>query len=342
MKFLLGMSGGLDSTCAALKLKECGHEVEGAVLLFSDFTDTSAAEKSAAEVGIKLRKVDCRENFQNCVINDFIDKYCSGRTPNPCVVCNRYVKMQRLFEEAAAGGFDGYATGHYAGTNFDEQTGRYSVTRALDEKKDQSYMLWQLTQEQISKLVIPLALERKTSLRERAGEIGLSSAKAEESMDICFIPDGDYAGFIERVRGKFPEGNFIDNSGKILGRHRGIIHYTVGQRKGLGTALGIPVYVSKIDPETNNITLSEAGGEFTRKMKVTGLNFQSLPVPDNMLEAELFVKVRYAAKPVSARVQFDSQSAEVFFSEPARAVTPGQSAVFYINNSIAFGGFIEA
>ena len=341
MHYLVGISGGLDSTLAAATLLDAGHTVTGAVLQFSDHTDLAAARLAAEELGVPLHEIDCRDDFEKIVKGYFAQSYAAGRTPNPCVVCNRHLKIQKLCDLAQSLGCDKVITGHYADIVCAEN-GRYAVKQSENRKKDQSYMLWGLTQEQLSLLAFPLRNADKESLRQTAIERSFSSAGAKESMDICFLPDGNYADFVEGVVGKSLPGSFVDKNGKLLGQHKGIIHYTVGQRKGLGIALGQPAFVSKIDPVQNTVTLVFAGEEYADSMTIGDLNFQSLAKTEDFESEELFVKIRYAAQPVPCKVRIEGAVATVTFTSPARAVTPGQSAVFYDKNGIiAFGGFIE-
>ena len=337
---LVGLSGGLDSTFAALSLMEKGYAVEGAVLKFSDHTDIKAAERSASELGIPLHVVDCREDFERYVTEYFTNEYLSGRTPNPCVVCNRYVKVKKLHDAAKELGLDKFATGHYCGVEY--ENGRYFIRRAADLKKDQSYMLWGLSQEQLADFITPLNGIEKSYIRAYMAERGFTSASAKESQDICFIPDGDYARYIADRKGAPAKGSFIDENGKILGEHRGIIHYTVGQKKHLGIALGEKMTVSEIDAEKNTVTLIKSG-EYLPACGITfsDTNFQylqSLDIPEN---TELTVKVRYSAVPRKTTVKVENgimtASFERAFPEPA----PGQSAVFYIGDKLAFGSFID-
>ena len=340
MHYLVGISGGLDSTLAAASLLEAGHTVSGAVLRFSDSTDLDSARVAAAELGIPLYEIDCRERFDTVVKDYFAQSYALGKTPNPCVVCNRHVKIALLCELAESLGCDKVVTGHYARIVRTEN-GRFAVARALDRRKDQSYMLWGLSQKQLSLLAFPLANQSKDTLRKKAEEQHFSAAKSKESMDICFLPDGNYAEFVQNRLGKSREGNFVDKDGKVLGRHKGIIHYTVGQRKGLGIALGQPAFVSKIDAEKNTVTLVFAGDEYDDQMTVGQLNFQSKDSEAAILATPLFVKIRYAAEPVPCSVQLENEVAKVHFPTPVRAITPGQSAVFYDENgTVVFGGFI--
>ena len=339
-RILVGMSGGVDSTYAAALLLKSGYSVEGAALRMNEYTDIAAAELSAKEIWIPLHVVECGEEFRRRVIENLADEYCAARTPNPCVVCNKYVKIELLTRFASENGFDRAATGHYAGVYYDGE--RYFIGDADDLTKNQSYVLWALSQKQLSLLYTPLCGFSKTFVRSEAASLGFSAASKRESQEICFIPDKDYAGYIERLRGKFPEGDFVDEEGKVVGRHKGIIHYTVGQRKGLGLAMNGHVFVTDIDPATNRITVKREGGEFSIGAEVSGLNFQRLVYDrSGELELECGVKIRYAAKPVPAKVKLAGDRAEVRFESPARAVTPGQSAVFYKDGDILFGGFID-
>lgn len=343
-KVLVGMSGGLDSTTAAHLLREQGYEVEGAAIIMHEHTDISGARRSAEELGLNLHIVDAREKFKEAVMRPFADEYMRGRTPNPCVFCNPAVKFAALTDYALENGFDRIATGHYAFV--DSTGGRYFIRRAASAKKDQSYALWGLTQAQLSMLMLPLGERDKAQLREYAAELGLSAAQSEESQEICFIPDGDYVAWLRENYGYEPrEGDFIDTEGNVLGRHKGVANYTIGQRKGLGISLGKPMYVSAIDPERNTVTLAPPGGEYMTRAWLYGLNFQLLS-PYNLperLHAE--VRIRYAAQPIPAEIAFTETdgvlSAEIAFDAPARAVTPGQSAVVYDGDRLLLGGFIK-
>lgn len=355
-KVLVGLSGGVDSAVTVKKLQDEGYEVAGIYLdmKISDFEapievicangeseDIKSALQCAANYGIKLYKFGCGDSFDSIVKENFAREYSLGRTPNPCIVCNRTVKFRFLLECAKKLGYDFIATGHYAGTGFDNTNGRYYVKRGLDEKKEQSYMLWNLTQEQLSRCIFPLCDTIKTDNFEVAEKDGLDAAKRGESLDICFIgKDDNYADFIERRMGKFPEGEFISPDGKVCGKHKGIIRYTVGQRKGLGIALGEPVFVKKIDGENNRIYLAKSGEEYGNKLTVSGLNFVGM-TPTEDFDGELYVKIRYAAKPQIAKVCIKGDKCTVTFPENVRAVTPGQSAVFYDDDKIMFGGFID-
>ncbi len=341
---LVGMSGGLDSAYTALRYRDWGYDVHGAVLRMSPETDIAAAHRAAEEIGIPLYVVDMTEPFDRAVKMYFAEAYAHGRTPNPCVMCNRYVKIAGLCDCAAAHGIGRVATGHYARILYDASSDRFYVSAADDRKKDQSYMLWQLTQAQLSMLETPLADADKADIRLRAAERGLSVAGAKDSQDICFLPEGNYIPFVEERCGTFPPGDFIDESGAVVGQHSGIIRYTVGQRKGLGIALGHSVFVTKIDPLTNTVHLAPAGGEYMTHVTLCTRVFQKL-VPE-MLVCGLRVaaKIRYAAKPALAVVEeITEKEVTLRFDIPQRAVTPGQSCVCYDAENAAdvlFGGWI--
>ena len=340
MKILLGMSGGLDSTFAAYKLSKCGHEVEGAVLKMHEFTEISDARLAAEDMGIPLHVIDATAEFENCVVENFVSEYLNGRTPNPCIVCNSEVKFRLLLDYALKHGFDAIATGHYA--EIVRCGDRYAVKRARDSAKDQSYMLWRLSQDVLSHLIFPLADEEKRSIREEARAEGIVSADREESQEICFIPSGDYAEFIESRTFPSPHGNFIDKTGNVLGEHKGIIRYTVGQRKGLGIALGERVFVTDINVHDNTVTLSP-DDSFSDVIYVSGAVFSGIEEPKKGEVLLLSVKVRYLAKPVSCAVEYLGDGrAKVNLAIPQRAVTAGQSAVFYVGDVLSFGAFIDS
>lgn len=338
MKILIGLSGGLDSTYAALFLKENGHDVTGASVIMHEHTDTAGAREAAETAGIPYIEIDCRDKFREKVIGNFINEYMNARTPNPCIMCNPNVKFGSLCEYAAENGFDRVSTGHYASVI--NENGRYFIRRGSDAGKDQSYVLWGLTQTQLSMLYFPLAEMKKSDIREEAAKRGLEVADAPESQEICFIPDNDYVGYIERATGiTFPEGNFVDGNGNVLGKHKGLIRYTVGQRKGLGIALGQPMFVSKLDPDANTVTLVPSGSEYSDGMTVGNLNFMKMP-PCCDGTVKTSVRVRYSHAETPCTVIFDGDHAKVTFDKPVRAVTPGQSAVFYDGDDLLFGGII--
>lgn len=342
MRILVGMSGGLDSTYAALKLIDEGHEVEGAIVVMHDHTELSAAREAAASLGIALHELDAADKFDR-VKENFTEEYSRGRTPNPCIVCNPWVKFRVLADFAKNKGFDRIATGHYAKVVSikDGDTVRYTLAKARDLRKDQTYMLHRLSEDVLSVLVLPLGDEIKTEVRERALARGLKAAEQKESQEICFIPDGDYAAYIEGIKGPFPEGNFVLDDGRCIGRHKGLIRYTVGQRKGLGIAYGERIFVSRIDAERNEIVLSPEGS-YTDRITVSDIVFSGLEEQEAGAKIRAEVKQRYLATPTPATVIFLGEGrVEIVPDSPQRAVTPGQSAVAYDGDTVLFGGFID-
>ena len=342
VRILVGMSGGLDSTYAALKLIDEGHEVEGAVVVMHGHTELADAREAAAALGIRLHELDATEKF-NAVKDNFVDEYSRGRTPNPCIVCNPWVKFRVLADFATEHGFDRIATGHYAKTVClsDGLSVRYTLAKARDLRKDQTYMLHRLPEDVLAILMLPLGDEVKTEVREKALARGLKAAEKKESQEICFIPDGDYAAYIEAIRGPFPEGDFVLEDGKVIGRHKGLIRYTVGQRKGLGVAYGERIFVSRIDSFKNEIVLSVVGTYIDRVM-LSDAVFSGISEPEPGTEIKAEVKLRYLAAPVSTTAVFHGEGrVELVLDVPQKAVTPGQSAVIYDGDTVLFGGFID-
>lgn len=337
-RVLLGMSGGLDSSYSALVLKNEGYEVFGTTLIMHEFTDTTGARECADSLSVPFSVLDLRDEFDKKVKIYFADEYACGRTPNPCVVCNRNVKFAGLVSEADSLGCDFVATGHYAGIR--NENGRYFVVRGLDPKKDQSYMLWSLSQDQLKRIIFPLEKRMKTDVRKDARDAGLSSADIAESEDVCFLPDEEATDFVHRMKGNLPEGDFVDVSGKVIGRHKGIASYTIGQRRGLGISAGKRIFVTDIDPVKNVVTVGDDADLYKSDITVRGLNFQKLAPTENG-EFRFDVKVRYAAPAAGAFVKIEGDTAKVHFDTPVRASAPGQSAVFYDGDAIAFGGVIE-
>lgn len=337
------MSGGVDSTYAAFRLKERGHTVEGAVLIMHEYTDIASAERAAESVGIPLTVIDARDSFNRCVIPNFISEYSRARTPNPCIVCNSDVKFRLLCDYARENGFDAIATGHYANIiKVKTDSGhRYAVKRAHDGTKDQTYMLWRLPQDVLSMLTLPLGDMTKAELRDEARAHGLSSADAPDSQEICFIPNGDYVGYIEAHTGASAPGDFVDEAGRVIGKHDGIINYTVGQRKGLGIALGARAFVKEICPETNRVTISMTPPT-AETVSISGMVFSGIDEPQPSTKIRLRVKLRYQAPTVDCIAEFLGQGrARLVLSEPARSLTPGQSAVMYDGDILVCGGFID-
>lgn len=343
MRILVGMSGGVDSTYAAYKLLREGHEVFGAVALMHEYTDVGAAREACDSLSIPLYIIDCRKLFEREVVANFVSEYTRARTPNPCIVCNGAVKFEALLDFALENGFDAIATGHYASVDsYSSDEGvRYYISAARDEAKDQTYMLWRLSQRVLSHLIFPLSGMTKEEVREKSRIAELRAWDRGDSQEICFIPDDDHVAFIEERVGKFPEGDFIDADGRVLGRHKGIINYTLGQRKGLGIALGARAFVSDINRENNTVTLS-MDAKNSDCFTVSGVVFSGITPPREPAEYRLFVKHRYRSPLISARVVFHPEGrAEVFLDTPARSITPGQSAVFYSDGRLVAGGFID-
>lgn len=342
MRILVGMSGGLDSTYAALKLLDEGHSVEGAVLVMHDFTDVADAIAAADAIGINIHVIDCTADFA-AVKDNFVSEYRSGRTPNPCIICNPLVKFRRLKNFAVENGFDKIATGHYARVEKvgDSDGERYALLKAKDSRKDQTYMLYRLPEDILSMLVLPLADDVKTDVRAEAEKIGLAVASKKESQEICFIPDGDYAEYIESKTGAMPAGNFVDNEGNVLGKHKGIIRYTVGQRKGLGISLGERVFVTGINAAENTVTLSPEAS-LTDRVSVSDIVFTGMKPAYDGEQRRISVKLRYQAPAVPATAVFTADGrATVITDAPQRSVTPGQSAVMYDGEVLLAGGFID-
>lgn len=348
MRVLLGMSGGVDSSYAAIRLREMGCTVEGAVIKMHEHTECDGAASVAKALGIPLHIIDGTEQFSSIVKRDFVREYSSGRTPNPCIICNERVKFKLLYDYAVRRGFDRIATGHYASIRRIED--EYGVRHAVgmtDSKKDQSYMLYRLPEEILSALLLPLSDMNKDGVREGAREAGLSVSEKKDSMEICFLPNGAHYEYVERALGDRLLGNFVSEDGKILGRHEGICRYTVGQRKGLGISLGERAFVTDIDPISRNITLSEsfAGARETRISSVvfTGLTREQLLNESASADGEYpyFVRVRYTAPLERCAVSLlPSGEALIRFSTDLR-IAKGQSAVVYKDGCVMLGGIIE-
>ena len=347
-KVVIGMSGGVDSSVAAALLLEQGYEVIGLTMrLWDGEGDEASAARDAKAVceklGIEHHVADFRESFRQNVIEYFVNEYQAGRTPNPCVLCNKHLKFDQMLKAADELGADYIATGHYAKIEKDAQSGRYLLKNAESSEKDQTYVLYSLTQNQLSRTLMPLGdVENKQKTREIAESLGLFTADKKDSMEICFIPDKDYAAFIKNHTGMTPEeGDFVDSEGNFLGKHKGIIHYTIGQRKGLGVTFGKPMFVTKIDTKKNQVVLGEKGTEFSQSLVAENLNFISIDTPKEPIS--VMAKVRYSAKPANATVTIlENGKAQVDFESPQRAVTPGQAVVFYEpqTNVVVGGGII--
>jgi tRNA-specific 2-thiouridylase len=357
-KVLVAMSGGIDSTVTALMLHQQGYEVVGITMKTWDYASSGTSKKetgccnlesfndarmAAVQHGFPHFVLDIREEFGDFVIDNFVEEYLAGRTPNPCVMCNTHIKWRALLKRADALDCDFIATGHY-GIIRQHDNGRYFISKGVDETKDQSYVLWGLQQDLLSRTLLPLGGYRKTEIRQMAHDFGYPElAKKAESYEICFVPDNDYRGFLKkRVEGleeRVNGGLFIDKNGKILGKHKGYPFYTIGQRKGLDIALGKPVFVTAIDPDTNTVTLGDEEDLNRSETLVSKINWIKY---DGITEGmEATVKIRYKDKGSLATLHPSENGVRVKFYEEVKGIAPGQSAVFYEGNDVIGGGIIQ-
>lgn len=351
------MSGGLDSTVAAVMLREEGYEVIGVTMKTWDYQNSGGSKKEtgccsldsindartiAVKHGIHHMILDIRDEFGDFVIDNFVEEYLAGRTPNPCVLCNTHIKWEALLKRANMLDCEFIATGHYAQVR--NENNRFVISKGLDDNKDQSYVLWGLTQQSLSKTQFPLGRFRKTDIRQMAIDMGYEElANKSESYEICFVPDNDYRGFLKRkvdgLEAKVEGGNFTNSEGKIIGKHRGYPFYTIGQRKGLEIALGEPMFVLAIYPETNTVVLGREVELQKKGMWVRNINmgkFESVLDP-----MESLTKIRYKDAGSMANIQQEGDRMKVIFNNHVKAIAPGQSAVFYDGNDVIGGGWIQ-
>ena len=343
-KILLGLSGGVDSTAAALLLKEKGFEVTGYYfdVLGNNHQGRADAQVVADQLGIGLICEDVSAEFSEKIIGNFCSEYLRGRTPNPCVVCNPQIKFRKLIETADRLGIYYIATGHYCRITCGEEKGEYYVRRAANEPKDQSYMLYRLGQDALSRVIFPLGeFCDKEEIRDIAREKSLKNAEKRDSQEICFIdPADNYVDYIKRLGFDTEPGRFVDKQGKVLGEHKGILSYTIGQRKGLGVALGKPAFVTAMNTENNEITLGDNADLFSNVVRAGDCVF-AFGGAEDWDGRRVMAKVRYAAQPAPAKLQVDGNKIMLTFDEPQRAATPGQSLVVYEGDRVIGGGFIE-
>ena len=351
---VVGMSGGVDSSVAAYLLKEQGYDVIGVTMQIWQAEDQcsisdhggccglSAVEDArnvASQLHIPHYVINFRSEFEKYVIDYFVDEYERGRTPNPCIACNRFIKWESLLSRSVAIGADAIATGHYA--RIDKlANGRFCIRTSATAQKDQTYALYNLTQEQLSRTKMPVGEYTKEEIRTIARQLGLQVADKPDSQEICFVPDRDYAGFIfQKTKKQYPPGNFVSTDGRVLGRHQGIIHYTVGQRKGLGLAVGHPVFVTAIVPERNEVVIGEDADVWGDTLQATCLNWMAMEQPAE--EISCVAKIRYSHAGAPCRVRMvGNDRMECRFEEPVRAITPGQAVVLYDGEYVLGGGVI--
>ena len=356
-KILVAMSGGLDSTVAAVMLREEGYEVIGVTMKTWDYQNSGGSKKEtgccsldsindartiAVKHGIHHMILDIRDEFGDFVIDNFVEEYLAGRTPNPCVLCNTHIKWEALLKRANMLDCEFIATGHYAQVR--NENNRFVISKGLDDNKDQSYVLWGLTQQSLSKTQFPLGRFRKTDIRQMAIDMGYEElANKSESYEICFVPDNDYRGFLKRkvdgLEAKVEGGNFTNSEGKIIGKHRGYPFYTIGQRKGLEIALGEPMFVLAIYPETNTVVLGREVELQKKGMWVRNINMGKF---ESVLEPmESLTKIRYKDAGSMANIQQEGDRMKGIFNNHVKAIAPGQSAVFYDGNDVIGGGWIQ-
>ena len=342
-KVLLGMSGGVDSSVAAILLKEQGYEVIGITLeLLNNQSQNSIDAKNICDIlGIQHVTYSCTEQFRRCVIQDFIDGYANCKTPNPCIECNRYMKFGVMYEKAKELGCDYIATGHYARTEYNEEYARWVLKKSNAGRKEQSYVLWNIPKELIGHILFPLAdFENKEEIREIARKNHLHVANKPDSEDICFIPDGDYKTFLENHSEMKPKvGNIVNAKGEVLGKHTGLYNYTIGQRKGLGISYSVPLFVLGFNVAKNEVIVGEEKELYKKEVIVKDINLLAIDEIKEPIKVD--VKTRYSAKSAKAQIMQYGKEIKIIFDEPQRAITPGQSAVFYMGDIVLGGGKIS-
>ena len=354
-KVLVAMSGGVDSSVAAFLLKKQGYDCAGVTMKLFDnddigierdktccsLEDVEDARAVANSLDIPFYVFNLSLDFKRQVIDRFIGAYKSGATPNPCIDCNRYMKFEKLFERVKLLNMDYIATGHYASIEYDTACGRYLLKKSADESKDQSYVLYSMTQEQLAHTLFPLGGLTKALIRKIAAEHGFVNASKRDSQDICFVPDGDYSGFIESYTGQvFDSGDFIDLHGNTLGRHRGIIRYTVGQRKGLGLSLEKPMYVHSKNTSDNTVTLCESSELFSATLDAVDFNWIACPAPQSPIRVKAKVRYKHTEDWATAE-QISDDVVRVVFDTPQRAIAKGQAVVLYDGDIVVGGGTIN-